>query len=142
MKLIPSGFKYKKHQKGKSFKKIKSIIFLKTIKFNTVELISCEAGRISMKQFNSICLSLKKSIKKIGFVNFKIFPHTPITKKPIEVRMGKGKGNVDHWAFKCKIGTPLLTITTSYKKKSSLALKAAQIKLSIKTKIKSSYAKQ
>ncbi len=123
MKLIPSKSKYKKYQKGKSFKKIKSITFLKNIKFNTVELISREAGRISMKQFNSICLGLKKSIKKIGFVNFKIFPHTPITKKPIEVRMGKGKGNIDHWAFKCKIGTPLLIITTSFKKNQVWQLK-------------------
>jgi large subunit ribosomal protein L16 len=141
MKLVPKGFKYKKQQKGKSFKKVSSITSFKSIKFNTVELISCEAGKVSAKQLNSISLNLKKLIKKVGVVTFKFFPYTPVTKKPIEVRMGKGKGSVDHWVFKCKIGVPLLTIVTSSKKKSNLALKLIQIKLPIKTKIKNSYAK-
>lgn len=136
MRLLPRSFKYKKKQKGKSFNKIDSAVWFQNIKFNCIKLISCSHGRLSSQQFNSIQFSINKIMKRIGRVRFNIFPHTPITKKPIEVRMGKGKGNVDHWVFNCKVGFTLCEIQTNFKSKAVLALKAAQIRLPIKTKIK------
>jgi large subunit ribosomal protein L16 len=74
-------------------------------------------------------------MKKLGKVYFKIFPHNPITKKPLEIRMGKGKGNVDHWVYNSKIGVLLCEIQTQHYIKAFKALKAAQHRLPIKTKI-------
>jgi large subunit ribosomal protein L16 len=79
--------------------------------------------------------SLSKKIKKQGRVKVNIFPDTPISKKPIEVRMGKGKGNVDHWVFKVKPGFILFEVETSSISTAIKALEAGQIRLPIKTKI-------
>jgi large subunit ribosomal protein L16 len=136
MRLLPRSFKHKKQQKGKSFNKIDSLVKFQSIKFDCIKLVSCSHGRLSSQQFNSIRAYINKVIKKIGRVLFNVFPHTPITKKPIEVRMGKGKGNVDHWVFNCKVGFTLCEIQTKFKTKAILALKAAQIRLPIRTKIK------
>lgn len=136
MRLLPKSFKYKKQQKGKSFNKIDALVNFQNIKFDSIKLISSSHGRLSSQQFNSIRARINKAMKKIGRVWFNVFPHTPITKKPIEVRMGKGKGNVDHWVFNCKVGFTLCEIQTSFKIKAISALKEAQIRLPIKTKIK------
>lgn len=135
MLLSPRSFKYKKKQKGKVFNRIDNIIPFKSIRFETIKLISFCHGRVSAKQINSIFLTLNKFIKKIGVIKLNLFPHNPISKKPIEVRMGKGKGNVDHWVFNVKAGFILCEIQTLFKVKAYKALKNAQIRLPIKTKI-------
>lgn len=95
MLLCPRSTKYKKLQKGKPFNKTNFLITLdKLNNRKTVKLIATENGRITAKQLNAINLSLRKIIKKKGSFIFNVFPHTPVTKKPAEVRMGKGKGNV------------------------------------------------
>jgi large subunit ribosomal protein L16 len=66
----------------------------------------------------------------------KIFTHLPMTKKPLEVRMGKGKGNVSKWIAKIKAGTILCEIETFEKNKAIAALKRAQYKIRIPTQIK------
>eukprot|EP01041_Mallomonas_annulata_P000677 gene677-1298_t len=91
-------------------------------------------GAFGLK-FWSLKQVVTKCIKKTGRLRFKIFPQTPITKKPIEVRMGKGKGNVDHWVVKIKPGTMLCFIETNLIAVAKKALKYAQIRLPIKTKI-------
>jgi large subunit ribosomal protein L16 len=136
MKLTPRFFKYKKAQKGKSFNKLDNLLEFHAFKFNSIKLIACSHGRITDRQYKSIYLCINKIIKKSGQINFNIFPHLPISKKPIEVRMGKGKGKVDHWVFNCKIGFTICEIQTNYKTKGIIALKAAQIRLPIITKIK------
>jgi large subunit ribosomal protein L16 len=134
MLLLPRFFKYKKIQKGKAFNKIDNIIIFKNIKFDTIKLIATSHGRLYSKQINSISFIMNKIIKKLGKVKLNLFPHNPITKKPNEVRMGKGKGNVNSWGFNLKPG---FTICEIYSTDSVLALKAlkmAQIRLPIKTK--------
>jgi large subunit ribosomal protein L16 len=135
MLLLPRSFKYKKKQKGKLFNKIDNIITFKNIKFDTLSLISISHGRITSKQLNSIYLVINKIIKKVGFLKLNIFPHNPITKKPIEIRMGKGKGNVDHWVFNLKVGFVICQIQSLYLTQAYKALKNAQIRLPVKTKI-------
>jgi len=137
MLAYPKRSKFKKLQKGKSFNRLNNNLSLKSLKLKTLKIISLDSGRVSAKQLNSIKLLIKKSIKKKGHVIFKIFPQTPITKKPSEIRMGKGKGNVDHWVSKLKVGTILFEIKVRnlFKNKIINTLKKVQVRLPINTKI-------
>ena len=78
---------------------------------------------------------MNKILKKTGQIKINIIADTPISKKPIEIRMGKGKGSVDHWIAKVNSGTVIFEIETASKILAVNALKAAQIKLPINTKI-------
>jgi len=135
MTLQPSKFKYKKQQKGRKFNKIKNVLTFNTIKINSYVLIASEFGRISSKQIISLHQSINKIIKKAGRIRLLIFPHIPVTKKPIEVRMGKGKGNVHFWISKVKAGSILCEIETNFPVLALKALRQAKIRLPIKTKI-------
>lgn len=135
MLLLPRSFKYKKRQKGKNFNKLDNIITFQNIKFNNIKLVSISSGRLKSKQINSMFSCINKSMKKLGLITLQIFPHNPISKKPLEVRMGKGKGNVDHWAFNVKVGFVLCEIKTNFLKQAIKAFKLGQIRLPIKTKI-------
>lgn len=135
MLLLPRFFKYNKIQKGKAFNKINNIISFKNIKFDTIKLIAISHGRLYSKQINSISFVMNKIIKKLGTIKLNVFPHNPITKKPNEVRMGKGKGSVSSWGFNLKPGFTICEINTNYFSLSYKALKMAQIRLPIKTKI-------
>jgi large subunit ribosomal protein L16 len=96
MIFIPATSKYKKQQKGKAFNRIKSNLDLYQLKFGTVGLKTTSFGRLDSKQLNSFKKSVVKIIKKRGKFILNVFPQTPITKKPLAIRMGKGKGFVDH----------------------------------------------
>ncbi len=133
--LIPKQQKYKKQQKGKSINRIGKSFSLNFLHFGTFILKSLELGRLSSKELEALFQTLNKFIKKTGRVLLKVFPHTPLCKKPVEVRMGKGKGNVSSWVAKIKPGTIICEVITI---NSSIALKAltqAKQKLSLKTKI-------
>lgn len=136
MLLSPRNFKYRKQQKGKSTNRI-SIKSKNTKKlmFGSIGLKSAEPGRLTAKQMQSVRQVINKKIKKIGRLKINVFPHTPISKKPVEVRMGKGKGNVDHHVFKVKAGMILYEIETTFIPIAIRALELAQIRLPFKTKI-------
>jgi len=137
MLLSPRRFKYKKQQKGRSFNKInsKSKEYRSGLSFGSVGLKALSPGRLTAKQIQSVKQAINKKIKKLGRIKVNVFPDTPISKKPIEVRMGKGKGNVDHWIFKVKPGFILYEVETSYISIAIKALEAGQIRLPLKTKI-------
>ena len=130
--FVPLKFKHKKQQKGKSFSKVYSHDSLSP---NLIGLKAVECGRVSSKQLKTLKQTINKIIKKTGQLIIKVFPQTPISKKPLEIRMGKGKGAVDHWVCKIKTGMILCFIISNNKMFSKKALKYAQIKLPIKTKI-------
>ena len=135
MKFFPKSSKYTKYQKGRSVNTINSYLSLENLKMGSLGLKSVESGYLNTKQFKTIYQLLHKILKKIGKIIFKIFPRKPITKKPIEVRMGKGKGAVYDWSSKIKAGTILFEIETL---KINIALKALyyiQLKLPFKTKV-------
>jgi len=133
--FLPKNSKYKKQQKGRSFNKITQTRSSNGLTFGSYSIKALEAGRVSSKQLESVYQSINKIIKKSGRIIMRSFPHTPITKKPIEIRMGKGKGSVDRWIAKITAGSLICEIEcNSY----SLVLKAftlAKIRLPIKTKI-------
>lgn len=77
----------------------------------------------------------KKSLKRRGQHVFCLFPNIPITKKPNEIKLGRGKGNVKYWAFCVHPGTPIIGINGHNFRHIIPALKSAQAKLPIKTRI-------
>ena len=136
MLLSPRRFKYRKQQKGKSFNRVSiNSKDNKRLLFGSIGLKSLESGRLTAKQIQSVKQVINKKIKKIGRLKVNVFPQIPVSKKPVEVRMGKGKGNVDHWVFKVKAGTVLYEIETSSLLISTKAFELSQRRLPIKTKI-------
>lgn len=132
--LKPKKTKFQKLQKRRI--KIKHPIFLFTKKNSIikVKLISLQSFRITDSQLESVYFTLIKKLKK-GSSKLKIFsfPDLVKTKKPNQVRMGKGKGNFDHWANNIKNGTSLLEVIGGILKKSTDAVISASKKLPIKT---------
>jgi len=130
--LYPKKTKYKKQFKG--------LIKGKTQRGNKIiygnfALKGLEEGRITSRQLEAGRRAIVRHMKRLGFLWIRIFPDTPITSKPSEIRMGKGKGSVDYWAAKIKQGQIIYEISGVSHENSLKALKAGSTKLSIKTKI-------
>lgn len=133
--FTPKKSKFKKQQKGKISNHINSPVSPDQLNFGSLGLKALSFNRITSKQIETIRQSLSKSIKKTGKVVINIFPNTPISQKPLEVRMGKGKGNVNHWVFKVKPGFIICEIVTNQIKIAKKALLLLKKKMNIKTKI-------
>lgn len=130
MFLQPKKFKYKNLKKGKLTKfEFKS----NKLTFGEIGLKSERSGFINSRQIESARRAITRKIKRKGKVWIKIFPDFPVTSKPTESRMGKGKGNLSHWAAKIKGGTVLFEICGVPKKTAIEALKSGGHKLPIKT---------
>lgn len=133
--LFPRQQKYTKQQKGKAFNRVIKEKYLANKNFWVVSLKAIETGRITATQLDAVYSCLNKKIKKLGKVILCVFPQTPITKKPIETRMGKGKGNVEFWVIKVKAGVSIIEIICSNFLLATSALIQAQKRLPICTKI-------
>lgn len=135
MIFIPSKSKFKKQQKGRSIRRInKNVVFFQ-LTAGRIGLQSVSSGRLSSVELKTLRQSLNKTLKKRANILIKTFPDKPITKKPLEIRMGKGKGAVNHWVSQIKPGTLLVEIETKFMISAIKALKLVQIRLSLKTKI-------
>lgn len=135
MLYTPKNTKFKKQRKGRLTANIAKVTTLDLLKNGTVGLKLVDFGRIRVSQLIACRQILRKIMKKHGVVKINIIADTPITKKPIEIRMGKGKGGVDHWVAKVHPGTALFEIETTSTILAIKALKAAQLRLPLKTKI-------
>lgn len=132
MLLQPRKFKYKKLQKGQ----LKNLNFKSNdLKFGTVGLKTINSGTITAKQIEAARQAINRKIKRKGKIWVTIFPNHPITNKPTEVRMGKGKGAVKYWAAKVRKGTVLFEICGINYKLASSAFKTGGAKLPVKTLI-------
>lgn len=99
--LQPKRTKYRKQQKGR----IKGIAHKgSTISFGSFALKSMDSGFITNRQIEAARIAMTRYMKREGKVWIRIFPDKPITAKPLEVRMGKGKGALDHWVAVVKPG--------------------------------------
>ncbi len=105
--FIPSKTKYRKAFTGR-IKGNASNGFLLSNGDYGLKALAC--ARINSRQIESARRVIAKSIGKVGKVWIRIFPDTPVSKKPIEVRMGKGKGAIEDWVFKVKPGKILFEI--------------------------------
>ena len=130
--LQPKKTKFRKQQKGRLRGFATSGA---KVSFGEFGLKATTRGRVTARQIEAARRAMTRYIKRGGKIWIRIFPDVPITKKPIEVRMGKGKGNVDHHVFKVKAGMILYEIETTFIPIAIRALELAQIRLPFKTKI-------
>jgi large subunit ribosomal protein L16 len=105
-----------------------------TVSFGTFGIKSLEMGRITSRQIEAARIAMTRRMKREGQVWIRIFPDTPITNKPAEVRMGKGKGALDHWVCKIKPGRILYEIDGVDIETAKEALRLAAQKLPMKCK--------
>lgn len=104
------------------------------IAFGTFAIKSLEQGWITARQIEAARISVTRAMKREGQVWIRIFPDKPITKKPAEVRMGKGKGAPEYWVAVIKPGTILFETTGVPLETGMEALRLAAQKLPVRTK--------
>lgn len=129
--LQPKRTKYRKQQKGRNT----GIAYKgSSIDFGSFGLKSMEASRITNRQIEAARIAMTRYMKREGKVWIRIFPDKPITAKPQEVRMGKGKGALDHWVAQIKPGRVLFELDGVSKEIAEEALRLAAQKLPVRTK--------
>ncbi len=129
--LQPKRTKYRKQQKGKN----RGIAYKgSTISFGSFALKSIDPGRLTNRQIESARIALTRYMKREGKVWILVFPDKPISKKPLEVRMGKGKGAVDHYVAQIQPGRILFEIDGVPEATAYEALRLAAQKLPVLTK--------
>lgn len=127
--LQPKRTKFRKMHKGRN----RGVILNSNISFGTFALKAITLGRLTSRQIESARRAITKSMKRQGKLWIRVFPDKPITQKPLEVRMGKGKGNVEYWVALVQPGKILYEISGLSEDDSRLAFKLATSKLSVKT---------
>ena len=130
--LIPSRTKFRKEQKGR-IGKIAQRGY--TLAFGDWGIKALEPGWITSRQIEAARTSLSKAMKRMGLIWIRIFPQKPITQKPAEVRMGKGKGSVAFYVAVVKPGTILFEVGGVSETIVKKAMRLASKKLPIKTKV-------
>ncbi len=127
--LQPKRTKFRKQHKGRihGFAKGGS-----SINFGSYGLKATEPERITARQIEAARRALTRHMKRQGRVWIRVFPDVPVTAKPIEVRMGKGKGSVDRWVAKVKPGRIMFEVDGVGKDVAKEALRLASMKLPIK----------
>ena len=129
--LQPKKTKFRKAHKGR----IKGVATsATTLNFGTYGLKSLEAERITARQIEAARVAMTRFMKRTGRVWVRIFPDIPVSKKPVEVRMGKGKGSPEFWVCRVKPGRILFEIDGVAEDTAREALYKASAKLPIKTK--------
>ena len=132
MFLQPRKTKYRKVRRGR----LKKLEFKSnSVKFGELGLKAQVAGMITANQIEAARRTIARKIKRKGKIWIRIFPDLPITAKPTESRMGKGKGAVSYWVARVRGGTTLFEICGVPKHIAVEALKAGSKKLPVKTKI-------
>ncbi len=105
------------------------------INFGTYALKATEPERVTARQIESARRAMTRHMKRQGRVWIRIFPDVPVTAKPIEVRMGKGKGSVDRWVCKVKPGRIMFEIDGVNEDVAHEALRLAAMKLPVKCRV-------
>ncbi len=129
--LQPKRTKYRKQFKGRIHGMAKGGTELN---FGTYGLKALQPERITARQIEAARRAMTRHMKRQGRVWIRIFPDVPVTSKPAEVRMGKGKGSVDYWAARVKPGRIMFEIDGVSESVAREALRLAAMKLPIKTR--------
>ncbi|REC54928.1 50S ribosomal protein L16 [Rhodosalinus sediminis] len=130
--LQPKRTKFRKQHKGRIKGEAKGG---SDLNFGTFGLKAAQPERITARQIEAARRAMTRHMKRQGRVWIRIFPDVPVTSKPTEVRMGKGKGSVDFWAAKVKPGRVMFEIDGVADDVAKEALRLASMKLPIKTRI-------
>jgi large subunit ribosomal protein L16 len=129
--LQPKRTKYRKAHKGRIHGKASRGNLMN---YGAFGLKALEPDRVISKQIEAARVALTRYMKRQGRVWTRIFPNIPVSKKPIEVRMGKGKGSPEYYAFRVKPGRILFEVDGVSEEVAKVALYKASTKLPIKTK--------
>ncbi len=128
--LQPKRTKFRKMFKGKNRGLAQNG---NRVSFGDFGLKAAERGRLTARQIEAARRAMTRHIKRGGKIWIRVFPDVPISSKPLEVRMGKGKGNVDYWVSKVQPGSVLYEIEGVSEELAREAFKLAAAKLPIKT---------
>lgn len=128
--LMPKRTKFRKMQKGR----VKGLAQRGArINFGDYGIKALDAGWITSRQIEAARIAMTRHMKRAGKVWIRVFPDKPITKKPVEVRMGKGKGNVEYWVAPIQPGRVLYEIQGVSEDAAREAFRLAAAKLAVKT---------
>ncbi len=131
MLLFPKRTKFRKTFKGK----IRGIkVPKKPVAFGVYGLRVIEHGQVTARAIEAARRAISRALNRAGTIFMPIFPQTPVTRKPNEVRMGRGKGSVDHWAAKVFPGSVIFEVSGVKEELARKSLKLAAAKLPVKTR--------
>ncbi len=130
--LMPKRVKYRKAQRGRMAGKAKRG---STVAYGDFGLKALEPHWITSRQIEACRVSLSRKMKRDGKVYIRIFPDKPVSKKPLETRMGKGKGAPEFWVVVVKPGRILFEVSGVTREIANDALRSCAYKLPIKTKV-------
>ncbi len=131
MSLMPKRTKHRKMQKGQFSGLSRRGNF---VHFGDFGMQSLERGWVTAQQIEACRVTINRYFQRRGKVWIRIFPDKPVTKKPAEVRMGKGKGAVDHWVAVVRPGRIMFEVGNVTPAEAQSALRLAAAKLGIKTR--------
>ena len=130
--LVPKKVPHRKVRKGKN----EGIATrCNTVAFGEFGLMSLDNERITARQIEAARQAITRYVKRGGKIWIRIFPHTPVSKKPLDVKMGSGKGEPQFYVAKVKAGTVMFEIADVAEDKAREALRLASHKLPVKCKI-------
>ena len=129
--LQPSRRKYRKEQKGRNTGLATRGA---TVAFGEYGLMSLDNERINSRQIEAARQAITRYIKRGGKIWIRIFPHTPVTKKPLDVKMGSGKGEPQFYVAKVKTGTVMFEMADVTEEQAKEALRLASHKLPVRCK--------
>ena len=129
--LMPKKVKYRKQQRGKRAGKAWSG---SDVSFGDYGLKATEVAWVTDRQIEAARIAISRHVKREGRMWIRIFPDKPVTKKPQETRMGKGKGAPDHWVAVVKPGRVLYEMEGVTEEMAKEAFRLASHKLNVKTK--------
>ena len=130
--LVPKKWAHRKVRKGKNTGKASRC---NTVAFGEYGLVSLQNERITSRQIEAARQAITRYNKRGGEMWIRIFPHTPVTKKPLDVKMGSGKGEPQFYVAKVKEGTVMFEVAGVSEEQAKEALRLAGHKLPVKTKI-------
>lgn len=130
--LSPKRTKFRKQHKGRNRGDAKGGFDLN---FGSFGLKATTPERVTARQIEAARRAMTRHMKRQGRVWIRIFPDVPVSKKPTEVRMGKGKGSVEYWAAKVKPGRVMFEIDGVTEAVAKEALRLAAMKLPVQTRI-------
>lgn len=131
MALMPKKTKFRKMQKGHMTGLSKAG---NVVDFGMFGMQALDRGRLTGQQIEACRVAITRHLNRSGQVWIRVFPHKSVTKKPAETRMGKGKGNVDHWEAVIRPGRILFEVGGVTRELAQEALRRAAAKIGIKTR--------
>lgn len=131
--LMPKRTKFRKQMKGN----MRGLAFRGSrVSYGEFGLQATECGRVTARQIEAARMAIQRKVKRAGKLYIRVFPDKPLSKKPLETRMGKGKGSVEEWVAVVKPGKVLYEIEGIPRELAEDAFRMAGIKLPISVQFK------